>query len=179
MQRLWSSVLVVYGMIGTLMAASSYPESLVSVTRYKLQVLWFLPETSKARLDALLIDGHLSLFDLYIKMEYISFALILLAAGFGMFWGYKDPASKKLLAIKSVTFMSIALFVLYAMNQLLQKSLDELAHSGMQLSLGLSAMPLYWFVGLVASAAVTGHYVALGSHDAALVLRPKIKAFIG
>jgi hypothetical protein len=174
MQRTHTLLLSLYGMIGMAMAASSYPESLISVSRYKLHVLWFLPETSHARLDALLHDGHIGLFELYYNVEALSFSLLVLSAFFGVIWGMKDTSATRLLKIKPLLTLATALFVLYALNALLQRSLDELAEKGFQLDLGMSAMPLYWLVGLVFSAGFTGHYVAQGAHDLAVALRVRM-----
>jgi hypothetical protein len=174
MKRIHTILLLVYGMVGMVMAASSYPMSLISVSRYKLHVLWFMPDTSKARLEALLHDGHIGLFELYARVEGLSFVLITASLFIGLLWGLRDESTTRLMKIKPVLTLIVALFVLYALNALLQRSLDELADKGFHIELGLSAMPLYWLIGLVFSAGFTAHYVAQGSHDLAVALRVRM-----
>lgn len=173
MKRIHTVLLLVYGLIGLMMAASSYPDSLISVSRYKLHVLWFMPDTSKARLEALLHDGHIGLFNLYMNIESLSFILICVSLFIGLLWGARDESKIRLMKIKPTLTLTVALFMLYALNTLLQRSLDDLADKGIHIELGLSAMPLYWLIGLIFSAGFTAHYIVQGAHDFALTMRQR------
>jgi hypothetical protein len=172
MRSIWLVILCIYGMFGMIMAADSAPDSLISLANTRLSVIWFLPETSYLRLDALLLNGNISLFNLYNQIETLSLCLVLFGALFGLGWGYYQRETHlRLLPVRPLAILIVSFFVLYGLNYFLQMAVDNLAQHGAKIDLGVSAMPLYWVVGLICSAAFTAHYVTLAMHDFALFLR--------
>jgi hypothetical protein len=168
MQNFWRGLLALYSLMATWLALRHYPLGLQEISDYKLQVIWFLPETSKARLVALANAGEGAIYTAYLFIETLSFTLVLVAVCVGIFWAMRQPHDKMRLPVRSTAILIAMLFLLYGMNAGLNLALQGLGARGVAVSLGLSAMPLYWMVGLIFSAAFTAHYVMLSLHDVTL-----------
>jgi hypothetical protein len=173
MSRFWHIILILYAISAAYICFLSYPYSLIELKNYKLNVIWFLPETSLARLSALYFANEISLYRHYFLLETLSLLLVPLATLQGLLWGWHDKAQNMSLPVRPLALFCLSLFALYGLNFGLNSMIEGLAQKGHAVSLGVSAMPLYWMVGLSISALFTAHYVRLCLHDATLFMKKK------